>query len=257
MTERLPPGAADPEQPEQTLVSHLVELRDRLLRAIIAVAVVFVGLFPFANQLYALLAEPLMAHLPQGTQMVAIDVVTPFLTPLKLAFFCAVFVAMPFLLYQAWAFVAPGLYKREKRLAGPILVSAVVLFYVGCAFAYLVVMPMVFGFLSATVPEGVSMMTDIARYLDFVLVMFLVFGLCFEVPVATVILAMLGIASPDQMREARGYVIVGAFVVAAIVTPPDALSQILLAVPMCILFEIGLVAARIAVRGRGAEAPSG
>jgi sec-independent protein translocase protein TatC len=257
MTEGLPPGGSPGAEPEQTLISHLVELRDRLLRAIIAVVVVFIGLFPFANDLYALLAQPLMAQLPQGTRMVAIDVVTPFLTPLKLAFFCAIFVAMPFLLYQAWAFVAPGLYKHEKKLAAPILVSAVVLFYVGCAFAYFIVLPMVFGFLTATVPEGVSMMTDIARYLDFVLVMFLVFGLCFEVPVATVILAMLGIATPEQMKEARGYVIVGTFVVAAVVTPPDALSQIMLAVPMCVLFEVGLFAARIVVRRRSAEAPSG
>ena len=255
MTERLPGGSPGAES-EQTPVSHLVELRNRLLRSIIAVVLVFIGLFPFANDLYALLAQPLMAHLPQDTQMVAIDVVTPFLTPLKLAFFCAIFIAMPFLLYQAWAFVAPGLYKHEKRLASPILVSAVVLFYVGCAFAYFIVLPMVFGFLTATVPEGVSMMTDIARYLDFVLVMFLVFGLCFEVPVATVIIAMLGIATVEQMREARRYVIVGAFVIAAVVTPPDALSQIMLAVPMCILFEIGLVAARIVVKRRASEAPS-
>ena len=213
-------------------------------------------MFPFANQLYQILAEPLLSHLPVGTQMVAIDVVTPFVTPLKLAFFSAIFLAMPFLLYQAWAFIAPGLYRNEKRLAAPILVSAVLLFYVGCAFAYFAVMPMVFGFLTATVPDGVAMMTDISRYLDFALVMFLVFGLCFEVPVATVIVAVLGVATPEQMKDARGYVIVGAFVVAAVVTPPDVISQIMLAVPMCLLFEVGLVAARIATRKADAQAPS-
>jgi sec-independent protein translocase protein TatC len=256
MTEQPAPAAKGTGEPEQTLVSHLVELRNRLLRSIVVVVLVFVAMFPFANQLYQILAEPLLAHLPSGAQMVAIDVVTPFVTPLKLAFFSAVFLAMPFLLYQAWAFIAPGLYRNEKRLAAPILVSAVLLFYVGCAFAYFAVMPMVFGFLTATVPDGVAMMTDISRYLDFALVMFLVFGLCFEVPVATVIVAVLGVATPEQMKDARGYVIVGAFVVAAVVTPPDVISQIMLAVPMCLLFEIGLVAARIATRKTDAEAPS-
>jgi sec-independent protein translocase protein TatC len=162
---------------------------------------------------------------------------------------------MPYLLYQAWAFIAPGLYRHEKRLASPLLVSSVFLFYLGCAFAYFIVMPTVFGFLTATVPDGVSMMTDISRYLDFVLVLFLVFGLCFEIPVATVILVSLGITTPEQMRASRGYVIVGAFVVAAVVTPPDALSQIMLAVPMCVLFEIGLIAARVVAR-RNTDAPA-
>jgi sec-independent protein translocase protein TatC len=199
------------------------------------------------------MALPLMSRLPEGTQMVAIDVVTPFLTPLKLAFFVAIFVAMPYLIYQAWAFVAPGLYRHEKRMASPLLASAIVLFYVGCAFAYFVVLPLVFGFLTATVPEGVSMMTDIAKYLDFVLLMFLVFGVCFEIPVATVILVMLGVTTPEQLAASRRYVILGAFVVAAIVTPPDALSQILLAVPMCILFEIGLIAARGVARRKAKE----
>jgi sec-independent protein translocase protein TatC len=183
-------------------------------------------------------------------------VVTPFVTPLKLAFFAAIVVAAPYLLYQAWAFVAPGLYRHEKRLASPLLVSAVLLFYIGCAFAYFLVLPMVFSFLTATVPDGVSMMTDISRYLDFVLVMFLVFGVCFEIPVATVILVMLGITTPEQLKASRGYVIVGAFVVAAVVTPPDALSQIMLAVPMCLLFEIGLVAARLVARRAAAEQAS-
>lgn len=247
------PESGEQSETGQTLLSHLVELRSRLLRAIVVVVVVFVGLFPFANRLYSWMALPLMSRLPEGTQMVAIDVVTPFLTPLKLAFFVAIFVAMPYLIYQAWAFVAPGLYRHEKRMASPLLASAIVLFYVGCAFAYFVVLPLVFGFLTATVPEGVSMMTDIAKYLDFVLLMFLVFGVCFEIPVATVILVMLGVTTPEQLAASRRYVILGAFVVAAIVTPPDALSQILLAVPMCILFEIGLIAARGVARRKAKE----
>jgi sec-independent protein translocase protein TatC len=242
---------------EQNLLSHLVELRSRLVRSLVAVMLVFFALFPLSNRLYALLAEPLLSRLPAGTQMVAIDVVTPFVTPLKLAFFAAIVVAAPYLLYQAWAFVAPGLYRHEKRLASPLLVSAVILFYLGCAFAYFLVLPMVFSFLTATVPDGVSMMTDISRYLDFVLVMFLVFGVCFEIPVATVILVMLGITTPEQLKASRGYVIVGAFVVAAVVTPPDALSQIMLAVPMCLLFEIGLVAARLVARRAAAEQAAG
>ncbi len=257
MTERLrgpqPGESAAPEEPGQTLLSHLVELRGRLLRSVVVVVVIFAGLFSFANRLYSWLALPLVSRLPEGTQMVAIDVVTPFLTPLKLAFFVAIFVAMPYLIYQAWAFVAPGLYRHERRMATPLLVSAIVLFYVGCAFAYFVVMPLVFGFLTATVPDGVSMMTDIAKYLDFVLLMFLVFGLCFEIPVATVILVVLGVTTPEQLKASRSYVIVGAFVIAAIVTPPDALSQILLAVPMCILFEIGLIAARSVAQRKAKE----
>jgi sec-independent protein translocase protein TatC len=245
MTETAPKPEGDGEQ---SLVSHLVELRSRLLRTIVVVLLVFAALFPLNNHLYRMLADPLLRHLPKGVNMVAIDVVTPFLTPLKMAFFCALFIAMPYVLYQAWAFVAPGLYRHEKRLATPLLVSAVLLFYVGCAFAYFIVMPMVFAFLTASVPEGVSMMTDIARYLDFILVLFLVFGLCFEIPVATVILVALGITTPEQLRASRSYVIVGAFVVAAVVTPPDALSQIMLAVPMCLLFEVGLIAARVVSR---------
>lgn len=249
MTESLPEG--DREQP---FIAHLVELRNRLLRAVAAVLVVFVALVPFANRLYSLLAAPLLAKLPQGTQMVAIDVATPFLTPIKLAFFAAIVVAMPYLLFQAWAFVAPGLYRHEKRLATPLLVSAIVLFYVGCAFAYFLVMPVVFGFLTATVPEGVAMMTDISHYLDFVLVLFLAFGLCFQVPVAVVILVILGVATPATLARSRPYVIVGAFVVGAVLTPPDVLSQVMLAVPMCLLYEVGILAARAITRDREARA---
>lgn len=239
---------------EQPLIEHLVELRARLIRSFVVVLALFVALVPFASRLYAWLSEPLVARLPEGTQMVAIDVVTPFFTPIKLAFFTAIFATVPYLLYQAWAFVAPGLYRRERRFALPLLVSAIVLFYVGCAFAYFVVLPLLFTFLTGITPDGVAMMTDISRYLDFVLVLFLVFGLCFEVPVAVVILVLLGVVSVEQLRQARPYVIIGAFVIAAVATPPDVLSQILLAVPMCLLYELGIVAARMLNRGEAARA---
>lgn len=234
---------------EQPLIDHLIELRTRLIRSIAVVLVAFVALVPFANRLYSWLAQPLVERLPEGTQMVAIDVVTPFFTPIKLAFFSAIFATVPFLLFQIWAFVAPGLYRRERRFALPLLVSAIALFYIGCAFAYFIVLPLMFAFLTGVTPEGVSMMTDISRYLDFVLVLFLVFGLCFEVPVAVVILVLLGVVSVEQLKQARPYVIVGAFVIAAVVTPPDVLSQILLAVPMCLLYEVGIIAGRLLTRG--------
>ncbi len=232
----------------QSLIGHLVELRSRLLRAVFAVLAVFLVLVPFANRIYAVLAEPLRAKLPQGAQMVAIDVASPFLTPIKLVFFVALVLAMPMVLYQAWAFVAPGLYRNEQRLAQPLLVSAVVLFYSGCAFAYYFVLPAVFGFLTGVTPEGVAVMTDISRYLDFVLVLFLAFGFSFEVPVAVVILVLLGWVDVEKLREIRGYAIVGAFIVAAVITPPDVVSQLMLAIPMCLLYEAGVIAARILVR---------
>jgi len=246
--------SADEDQ-EQSFVAHLVELRARLLRAVAGVLLVFLLLLPFANRLYALFAAPLLAKLPAGSQMVAIDVASPFFAPLKLAFFIALIGTMPYVLYQIWLFVAPGLYRHEQRLARPLLVSATLLFYVGCAFAYFLVLPLVFGFLTSVTPEGVAMMTDISRYLDFVLVLFLAFGLSFEVPVAVVILVALGWVNPDQLRQARGYVIVGAFAVAAIVTPPDVISQLLLAIPMCLLYEVGIVAAKHLVRGE--QEPAG
>lgn len=229
---------------ELPFLQHLVELRERLLRGVIAVMLLFLVGLPFANRIYALLAKPLLDKMPKGTQMIAIEVASPFLTPLKLTFFLALIVAMPYLLYQAWSFVAPGLYKHERRLAVPLLASSVALFYTGCAFAYFLVLPAVFGFLQAVAPEGVAVMTDISQYLDFVLVLFLAFGLCFEVPVAVVILVLLGWVTIPQLREARAYVVVGAFVVAAILTPPDIVSQLLLAIPMCILYEVGILAAR-------------
>lgn len=229
---------------EQTFISHLVELRGRLMRAVIAVLVVLIGLLPFANKLYAYLSGPLMKHRPEGAGMIAIEVASPFLTPFKLAFVAAIVLAMPVILYQAWAFVAPGLYRHEKRIATPLLISSVILFYLGCAFAYFVVFPLVFGFFSSVAPEGVEVMTDIAKYLDFVLVLFLAFGLAFEVPIAVVILAWTGMVSPDSLASKRPYVIVGAFVIGMLLTPPDVISQTLLALPMWILFELGLIMAR-------------
>ncbi|HEY6546071.1 MAG TPA: twin-arginine translocase subunit TatC [Dokdonella sp.] len=252
------PDPADGE--EMSFVSHLVELRSRLLKSVATVLVVLVGLVPFANKLYGLLAKPLVGHLPSGGTMIATEVASPFLTPLKLAFFVALFASMPVILYQLWAFVAPGLYRHEKRLATPILVSSVLLFYVGCAFAYFFVLPAVFAFMTAIAPEGVSVMPDIGKYLDFVLVLFLSFGLCFEVPVVLVILVALGVTTPARLAEGRRYAIVGAFVIAAVLTPPDILSQMMLAVPMCLLYEVGIIGARSVMRradGPHAPAPDG
>ena len=235
-------------------MSHLIELRARLLKAIVALLAVLLALIPFAGKLYTYLARPLVARLPAGAHLVAIDVASPFFTPLKLAFFVALFLAMPVILYQLWAFVSPGLYRHEKRLARPLLVSAVALFYIGCAFAYFLVLPMVFRFLTAVTPAGVSMMTDIGHYLDFTLVVFLAFGLCFEMPVAVVLLAAVGVVDLPKLKKARGYVIVGCFVVAAVLTPPDVISQTMLAVPMCLLYELGLIAVRVLVKPRAAAA---
>lgn len=229
---------------EQTFVSHLVELRDRLLRIIGAVLVLFLVMMPFANDLYTWLAKPLLASLPEGGTMIATQVASPFLTPFKFTFMLALFLCVPFILYQAWAFIAPGLYQSERRIAFPLLISSCGLFYLGVAFAYFVVFPVVFGFLTSTAPEGVSVMTDIASYLDFVLLMFFAFGLAFEVPVATVLVVWAGIATPESLVEKRRYIIVGAFVVGMLLTPPDVLSQTMLAIPMWLLFEVGVIASR-------------
>ena len=235
---------------ESSLIEHLVELRTRLLRAVAGLMVVFLGLLPFANRLYGWLAQPLVEKLPEGAHLIAVEVASPFFAPLKLAFFVALVGTMPWLLYQLWAFVAPGLYKREKKLAMPLLVSAVTLFYAGCAFSFYLVLPVVFGFLTAVTPEGVSMMTDIHAYLNFVMVIFLAFGLSFQMPVALVILTLLGWVTPDQLKEWRGYAIVGVFILAAIVTPPDVISQLMLAIPMILLYEAGILASRILVPRR-------
>ena len=249
------PQSGDIDEREQSFLSHLVELRARLLRAVLALLGAFVCLIPFANRLYALLAAPLLEKLPQGTKMVAIDVASPFFVPIKLAFFVALMLTMPVVLYQLWAFVAPGLYRHEQKLARPLLFSATFLFYAGCAFAYYLVLPVVFAFLTGVVPEGVENTTDIGRYLDFVLVIFLAFGFSFEVPVAVVILVALGWVNVEQLKAARAYMIVAAFVVAAVITPPDVVSQLMLAIPMCLLYEIGLVAART-IKPRAADADS-
>lgn len=230
------------------LVAHLRELRDRFRNALIAVFVAFLGLFPFANQLYTYVSEPLRSLLPEGSSMIATEVTSPFLTPFKLSLVLAVFVAMPVILAQVWGFIAPGLYKSERRIAIPILTSSVVLFYAGVAFAYYVVFPLLFGFFTTVGPVDISVMTDINRYLDFVLKLFFAFGLAFEVPVAAVILILTGVVTADQLANNRSYVIVGCFVMGMLLTPPDVISQTLLALPMWLLFEIGLVMGRILSR---------
>jgi sec-independent protein translocase protein TatC len=241
---------------EQPLVAHLLELRDRLLRAVLAVLAVFLVLFPFANDLYVLVSEPLRETLPLGSSMISTKPVDPFLIPFKLSLQLAIFIAVPFILYQFWAFVAPGLYKHEKRLVMPLLVSSTLLFYLGMAFAYFVVFPLVFAFLTSTAPEGIEISTDMGSYLDFVMTLFFAFGVAFEVPIATIILVWMGITTPDSLKQKRPYVIVAAFVVGMFLTPPDVISQTLLALPMWILFELGLLFAKGFVRGRETQAES-
>ena len=247
-----------PREPEAlaegTLISHLLELRDRLLRALIAVFIVFVPLVFFSNELFTFVARPLIEKLPEGTSLIATSVVAPFMTPLKLALVAAIFVAMPYVLYQVWGFVAPGLYRREKRFALPLFASSVVLFYTGVSFAYFIVFPLMFAFLTTTTPEGVRMMTDISSYLDFTLLLFFAFGIAFEVPIAVVLLASTGLVRVETLKKNRGYVLLGIFVVAAFLTPPDAISQSFMAVPMYILYELGILFAQYLARGRAAEA---
>ena len=238
-----------PEQ-ELPLLAHLLELRDRLIRCVVAVLVVFLALFYFANDLYNLLAEPLLKHLPSGGSMIATEVASPFLTPVKLVLVLSIFISIPVILHQAWSFIAPGLYKHEKRLAMPLLVSSILLFYAGMAFAYFVVFPLIFQFLTAIAPEGVAVMTDISKYLDFVLKMFFAFGVAFEVPIATILLVLAGVTTPDSLAAKRPYIIVGAFVIAMLLTPPDVISQTLLALPMWLLFEIGLLFSRMLIKRR-------
>ena len=228
------------EEPQQTFISHLIELRSRLVRTAIVVVVAFVALFPFAQELYTWLATPLLAKLPAGGQMIATEVTTPFFVPMKVALMAAFLLTLPYVLYQAWAFVAPGLYRHEKRLAVPLVVSSTLLFMVGMAFAYFAVFPVVFGFITQVAPEGVAVMTDINSYLSFVLTLFLAFGLTFEVPVAVILLARLGFVTVPGLRHARPYVVVGAFVIGAIFTPPDVISQFMLAIPLWVLYEIGI-----------------
>ena len=228
---------------EQGFLSHLIELRDRLLKMLLAVGVLFLCLFWFSDKIYTALAAPLLRHLPDS-QMIAIDVAAPFFIPFKLTLMLCVFLAVPYLLYQIWAFVAPGLYSHEKKLVVPLLVSSTVLFYLGVAFAYFVVFPLVFGFFTSVAPEGVTVSTDIGRYLDFVITLFFAFGIAFEVPVATVLVVAVGITTPDQLVKIRPYVFVAAFIVGMFLTPPDMISQTLLAVPMWLLYEVGIVFSR-------------
>lgn len=235
---------------EQPFISHLIELRTRLLRVVSGVLLVFVALSPFSNPIYSMLAGPLTRHMPAQSSMIAIDVLSPFLTPLKFTLVLAVFITIPWILYQVWAFIAPGLYQKEKRLALPVLISSTLLFYCGMAFAYFVIMPIFFAFITSTAPAGVAVMTDINRYLDFVMTIFFAFGVAFEVPVATVILVLIGIVTPEAMAAKRPYVIVGAFVVGMLLTPPDVISQTLLAVPMWLLFEVGIFVSRLLLRRR-------
>jgi sec-independent protein translocase protein TatC len=230
---------------EGTLMSHLLELRNRLLKAVIALFVAFIPCALFANDLFTLIAQPIIDKLPKGTSLIATSVVSPFMTPFKVAFYVAIFIAIPVILYQIWAFVAPGLYRREKRFAIPLLISSVVLFYAGALFAYYAVFPVMFSYLVLTAPAGVHYMPDMASYLDFVLTMFFAFGVAFEVPVAVVLLVLTGIVQVESLGKNRGYVIIGIFVVAAFLTPPDAISQCIMALPMWLLYEGGLVMARV------------
>ena len=237
-----------------TLIEHLLELRTRIMRAIICILVIFLALFAVANPLYEILSEPLRAMMPEGTSMIATDVASPFLAPLKLALVLSIFVAMPFVLYQIWSFVAPGLYKNEKAVALPIFISSVVLFYTGIAFAYLVVFPLIFGFFTSVAPDSVSVMTDINSYLNFVIKLFFAFGLAFEIPVATFLLIKAGIVSRKDLASKRPYVIIFCFVTGMFMTPPDIFSQTLLAIPMYALFELGLLFSRIFIRNKPVEA---
>lgn len=241
-----------PPDPEMPLIQHLVELRTRLLRILAGVGVVFLVLFPFSNTLYTMLARPLIERLPEGASMIATEVAAPFLVPFKFTLVLAFFIAIPLVLHQVWGFIAPGLYTKERRMVLPLLVSSTLLFYGGMAFAYAVVFPLVFSFLIGTAPEGIAVMTDISKYLGFVLKLFFAFGLAFEVPVATILLVWGGTTTPQALAAKRPYVIVGAFVVGMLLTPPDMISQTLLAIPMWLLFELGIVLSR-AYTGKAGE----
>lgn len=242
---------------QDTFISHLMELRDRVLRCLIAIVVVFFCLFPWAKDLYTLLAKPLLKVLPQGGQMIATDVVGVFLVPVKVAGMVAIIITMPYLLYQLWAFVAPGLYAHEKKLVMPLVVTSSLLFLAGMSFAYFLVFPVVFNFMASIAPEGVAWMTDIDKYLSFVLTMFIAFGITFEVPIAVVLLVKMGVISVEKLKEIRPYVVVGAFVVGAVFTPPDVVSQLMLAFPLWLLYEVGILASGLLFKPRPAENSDG
>ena len=240
---------------EESFISHLIELRNRLIRAVVAVVLVFIALFPWANDLYTLLAQPLISKLPQGSQMIATGVASTFFIPLKVAMMSAFLIALPFVLFQMWAFIAPGLYQHERKLAVPLLVASVLLFFIGMAFAYFLVFPVVFGFLAGATPEGVNFAPDIGAYLDFVMTLFIAFGVTFEVPVVVILLVITNMVTVQKLREIRPYVIVGAFVIGAIFTPPDVISQIMLAIPLWLLYELGIILASFLRRVKPEQAP--
>jgi sec-independent protein translocase protein TatC len=246
-----------PDMPEDdqelSFLQHLVELRGRLLKACMTIVAVLVVLLPFSRHLYETIAAPMLSQMPEGSSMIAIDVASPFLTPFKFTLLLAIMISIPMVLYQLWAFVAPALFRHEKRLARPLLFSSVFLFYAGCAFAYFVVFPLVFGFMNRVAPEGVAVMTDISKYLDFVMTLFLAFGIAFEVPIATILLIATGVTTSDKLAGWRPYIIVGAFAIGMLLTPPDVISQTLLALPMWLLFEIGIVMSRILVKDQEDE----
>lgn len=241
----------EPEEHAQTpLIEHLIELRSRLVKAVAVIVIIFAALYAFSNDIYSFVAEPLMALLPEGSQMIATEVASPFLAPFKLTLFTALFIAVPFVLYQAWAFIAPGLYRHEKTLAFPLLASSILLFYGGVAFAYFAVFPLLFDFFVHTGPENVTVMTDINQYLNFVLKLFFAFGAAFEIPIATFLLIWTGATSVESLGKKRPYVVVGCFVVGMMMTPPDVVSQSLLAIPMWLLFEVGILFGRLVPRRR-------
>lgn len=248
--DRLNSRSTKTQEQQPGLVGHLVELRSRLLRIVVSILIIFLPLALFANDLYAILATPLLNTMPEGTSMIATEVASPFLTPFKFALVLSVFLGMPVILYHFWTFIAPGLYGHERKMMLPLLGGSVVLFYSGVLFAYYVVFPLVFAFLSSIAPEGVAVMTDISSYLDFVLKLFFAFGLAFEVPIVTIVLVWAGVATPDQLISKRPYVIVAAFVLGMLLTPPDIISQILLALPMWVLFEVGVLLSRMVVKNK-------
>lgn len=241
------------QEPEKGFMSHLLELRDRMMRMVLAVLVLFIALFGFSEQIFTFVATPLMSLMPEGTSMIATGVASPFLVPFKLVLMVSVFLAVPYLLYELWSFIAPGLYKNEKSMAIPLLVSSIILFYCGVAFAYFVLFPLLFGFLIAISPQGVVMMTDIGQYLDFILAIFFAFGIAFEVPIAVFLLIMIGATTPDALAEKRPYIVVGAFVIGMFLTPPDIISQTILAIPMLLLFEAGLLISRMVLKRRAEQ----
>lgn len=231
------------DQP-QTLIAHLTELRDRIIRCLIAVFIIFLFLFPFANEIYEFISLPLRDLLPEGASMIATEVASPFLTPFKLSMLLSLYLAMPYVLFQIWRFISPGMYLSEQRIAIPILSSSIILFYVGTAFAYFVVFPLVFSFFTSVAPDGIEIMTDINRYLDFVLKLFFAFGLAFEIPIVAIILIVTGVTTAEKLASKRPFILVGCFVIGMLLTPPDVISQSLLAIPMWILFELGVFLAR-------------